>query len=97
MRERNSAQKETIPSAEDIAREAYAIYEARGWQDGSDLDDWLEAERRLSAFLRSDSPMASDGDVRRTNAKNGQPMAKRRGTPPVPEEKPKRSHSSARN
>ena len=36
------------PSAEDIARRAYAIYERRGRTDGSDLDDWLEAERELT-------------------------------------------------
>jgi len=32
---------------EDIARRAYEAYEARGRQDGHDLDDWLQAEREL--------------------------------------------------
>jgi hypothetical protein len=32
-----------------IAAEAYALWAARGQQDGSDVDDWLEAERRLRA------------------------------------------------
>lgn len=36
------------PSAEDIARRAYAIYEERGRTDGADLDDWLQAERELT-------------------------------------------------
>jgi hypothetical protein len=35
------------PSADDIAREAYAIYLHRGGHPGQDVDDWLEAERRL--------------------------------------------------
>jgi hypothetical protein len=35
------------PSPERIAAEAYAIYLAGGQRDGNDLEDWLEAERRL--------------------------------------------------
>jgi hypothetical protein len=31
----------------DIARLAYELYEARGRTQGAELDDWLEAERRL--------------------------------------------------
>ncbi|MDF0674995.1 MAG: DUF2934 domain-containing protein [Nitrospira sp.] len=30
-----------------IARAAYQLYEQRDRQDGHDLDDWLEAERRV--------------------------------------------------
>jgi hypothetical protein len=37
------------PTAEEVALEAYAIYVAGGRQDGHDLADWLEAERRLLA------------------------------------------------
>ena len=40
---------DTPPTPDEIAAEAYAIYCARGCSDGSDMDDWLEAERRLSA------------------------------------------------
>ena len=32
---------------EDIERRAYALYEARGREDGHALDDWLQAEREL--------------------------------------------------
>ena len=35
------------PTHEEIAAEAYAIFEARGGTDGSHESDWLEAERRL--------------------------------------------------
>jgi hypothetical protein len=31
----------------DIARRAYEIYESRGTTGGTDLDDWLQAEREL--------------------------------------------------
>jgi hypothetical protein len=39
---------DTPPSPEEIATEAYHIYCERGYEDGRDLDHWLEAERRLS-------------------------------------------------
>jgi Protein of unknown function (DUF2934) len=32
---------------EEIAQRAYALYEARGREDGHDLDDWHQAEREL--------------------------------------------------
>ena len=32
---------------EKIAQRAYSLYEARGRQEGHDLDDWLQAEREL--------------------------------------------------
>jgi hypothetical protein len=35
------------PTPEEIAREAYLIYQANGCQDGRDQDDWYEAETRL--------------------------------------------------
>jgi hypothetical protein len=35
------------PSNEEIARLAYTLYLERGGVNGSHLEDWLEAERRL--------------------------------------------------
>jgi hypothetical protein len=32
-----------------IARRAYELYQARGFMDGSDVEDWLQAERELRA------------------------------------------------
>jgi hypothetical protein len=40
------------PTPEEIAAEAYHIYMGRGASDGQDMDDWLEAERRLSEERR---------------------------------------------
>jgi hypothetical protein len=37
------------PSHDEIARLAYALWEARGCGEGSAEQDWLEAERRLRA------------------------------------------------
>lgn len=32
-----------------IAQRAYAIYERRGGQDGSSIEDWLQAEREIDS------------------------------------------------
>ena len=37
------------PSQEEIARRAHEISVARGGEPGHELDDWLQAERELSA------------------------------------------------
>jgi hypothetical protein len=37
------------PTADEIAEEAYKIYLGRGGEHGRDLEDWLEAERRLTS------------------------------------------------
>lgn len=37
------------PSQDDIAREAYARFCARGQVHGHDVDDWIESERDLRA------------------------------------------------
>ncbi|MBI2203476.1 MAG: DUF2934 domain-containing protein [Candidatus Rokubacteria bacterium] len=37
-----------------IARRAYEIYRSRGGAEGSDVEDWLEAERQLRAPERDD-------------------------------------------
>lgn len=34
---------------ERIAQRAYAIYERRGGDNGSSMDDWLQAEREIDA------------------------------------------------
>ena len=40
---------DTPPTPEEIAAEAYKIYMARGAESGHDMDDWLEAERRIGS------------------------------------------------
>lgn len=39
-------------AADAIAHRAYALYLARGREDGHDLDDWLYAERELTKLAR---------------------------------------------
>ena len=43
------------PTPEEIAAEAYRIYMGRGASHGQDMEDWLEAERRLSEERRGTS------------------------------------------
>ena len=40
-----------VPSEQEIAARAYEIFLSRGATDGSDLDDWLQAERELTAKI----------------------------------------------
>jgi hypothetical protein len=42
-----------------ISQRAHEIYEARGGQDGRDLDDWLQAEREIDAEI--EAAAAKDG------------------------------------
>jgi hypothetical protein len=44
---------DTPPSPEEVAAEAYYIYCERGGEHGRDMDDWFEAERRLSDRRRT--------------------------------------------
>ena len=37
----------------DIARRAFELYCSRGGQHGSDVEDWLQAERELSSAVPS--------------------------------------------
>jgi hypothetical protein len=37
---------------EQIRRRAYALYEARGREDGHDLEDWLHAEAEIVGTRR---------------------------------------------
>jgi Protein of unknown function (DUF2934) len=39
--------REKLPTPEEIQSRAYQIYIERGGADGSDLEDWLQAEREL--------------------------------------------------
>ena len=54
---------ETRPDADRVAQRAYARYEARGREDGHDMEDWFEAERELNEGVSLDSTSGDDGDV----------------------------------
>ncbi|MCC7126981.1 MAG: DUF2934 domain-containing protein [Acidobacteria bacterium] len=56
------------PTAEEIAAEAYRIYLDRGGQHGQDMNDWLEAERRLSASKRAIESAGGSGTWRERDA-----------------------------
>ena len=47
MRESFETPLSTVIQEEDIARRAFELYQARGCQNGYDLEDWLQAEQEL--------------------------------------------------
>jgi hypothetical protein len=69
--------RQNAPSADDVARRAYELYESRGSEPGRDLDDWLQAERELSAM-----PAAAVSE--RPAAKMSTDEAAATDTPPRP-------------
>jgi Protein of unknown function (DUF2934) len=46
-REERQPHRSTFITEDAIAQRAYALYRARGGQDGHDVEDWLQAEREL--------------------------------------------------
>jgi len=46
-----------LPAEEQIRIRAYELYEARGREDGHELEDWLEAESELSE-TKAEEPAA---------------------------------------
>lgn len=46
-------------SSSEIARRAFEIYCARGYQPGHELDDWLQAEGELRASIGAAATKAS--------------------------------------
>ena len=52
--EAREAAVDQTPEQDAIARRAYEIYESRGGDHGSDVDDWLQAEREVRQRPRDD-------------------------------------------
>jgi Protein of unknown function (DUF2934) len=46
---------EKVPTREEIELRAYEIYLERGGKDGNALEDWLTAEKELSASSQTDA------------------------------------------
>jgi hypothetical protein len=53
-REENQPSRSVSNNREVIAQRAYALYLARGREDGHDLEDWLQAERELREATSSE-------------------------------------------
>lgn len=54
-------------SPSDIAARAFEFYCARGGQPGGELDDWLRAERELTASLVARKPRRTRGESSRAS------------------------------
>jgi len=48
------------PTLEEIQKRAYAIYQARGCEEGRELDDWLLAEYALKTELGGQGPSPAE-------------------------------------
>lgn len=46
--------RRTVPTSEEIRQRAFEIYIERGRIHGSDLDDWMQAERELQEKTQGD-------------------------------------------
>ena len=46
--------RRTVPTSEEIRQRAFEIYIERGRIHGSDLDDWMQAERELQEKIQGD-------------------------------------------
>jgi hypothetical protein len=46
--------RRTVPTSEEIRQRAFEIYIERGRIHGSDLDDWMQAERELQEKIQGE-------------------------------------------
>ncbi|MFH1132156.1 MAG: DUF2934 domain-containing protein [Pseudomonadota bacterium] len=44
----NKQETKSQPTREQIAERAYKLFEQRGYTHGTDMNDWLQAEKELS-------------------------------------------------
>jgi hypothetical protein len=59
------------PSRDEIEKKAYEIYERRGGQNGTDVEDWVEAERELNEPAREPVGVGSTGTKSKVTASGG--------------------------
>jgi hypothetical protein len=55
-------EKQSIPLEEQIRQRAHQIYLQRGGQNGSDLDDWFQAEAQLRLAEEEESLSRAEGE-----------------------------------
>ncbi len=54
-----------VPTSEEIRQRAFEIYIERGRIHGSDLDDWMQAERELQEKIQRDRKSSKGSELRR--------------------------------
>lgn len=96
----NPDREERRPSAEEsrrrnrIAVEAYYLAERRGFRPGGELEDWLEAEKRIDAAQVPEAPQPAyrpiNNNVREEIAGRERPSPLDAGLPGEPDERPAR-------
>ena len=58
------------PTEQQIALRAHQIFLERGAAPGSDLDDWFQAERELTAAAKSQDARRPSAPITATNSKS---------------------------
>ena len=61
---------------ERIARRAYELYEQRGRVDGSDAQDWLQAEQEVRGQAEPAPPRSAVGRRQREDGRAAKPRAR---------------------
>jgi hypothetical protein len=57
--------RHSVPTSEEIRQRAFEIYIERGRVHGSDLDDWMQAERELQEKYKETAKAAKGSELRR--------------------------------
>ena len=57
--------RRSVPTSEEIRQRAFEIYIERGRVHGSDLDDWMQAERELQEKYKETAKAAKGSALRR--------------------------------
>jgi Protein of unknown function (DUF2934) len=64
----NGHEEPSYISADEVARRAYELYQSRGGQNGSDFDDWIQAEAQLKQIAQTQPPPPAAERRRRSRA-----------------------------
>ena len=56
VKSRNGNGSHPQPTYDQMAARAYAIYQERGGAEGDPLNDWVQAERELTAVATAEAP-----------------------------------------
>ena len=81
-------EKHEAEHASSVAELAYRIYEERGRQEGHDLEDWLEAERRIAASRGPARKLTSEKSAAAGLESSAAAEARRDTPPSLPRNRP---------
>jgi hypothetical protein len=75
------------PNHDEIAEQAYKLWQERGCPEGTDLETWLEAERKLSEDSSQDEESEQESFTERTQEETAaESVVEYQISPPIPEQ-----------